>query len=61
LGIGPKSAVPATVIITTHYMDEAEVLPTGLPSWIRKIIARSPDQLIDELVAPDLKGQKEKG
>ena len=49
-----------TVIITTHYMDEAEVLCDRVAIMDSgKIIALdSPDRLIDNLVASGLKGQK---
>ena len=50
-----------TVIITTHYMDEAEVLCDRVAIIDSgKIIAiNSPDQLIDELVATGFERPKE--
>jgi ABC-2 type transport system ATP-binding protein len=50
-----------TIIITTHYMDEAEILCDRVAIMDKgKIIAlHSPDQLIDELVASGFERPKE--
>lgn len=50
-----------TVIITTHYMDEAEVLcdRVAIVDSGRIIALASPDQLIDELVAKGFEKPKE--
>ncbi|MBX3257568.1 MAG: ABC transporter ATP-binding protein [Chitinophagaceae bacterium] len=50
-----------TVIITTHYMDEAEILcdRVAIIDQGRIIALQSPDQLIDELVASGFERPKE--
>ncbi|MCC7526116.1 MAG: ABC transporter ATP-binding protein, partial [Chitinophagaceae bacterium] len=50
-----------TVIITTHYMDEAEILcdRVAIIDEGRIIALQSPDQLIDDLVASGFERPKE--
>lgn len=51
----------ATIVITTHYMDEAEVLcdRVGIIDNGKIIAMNSPDQLIDELVARGFERKKQ--
>jgi ABC-2 type transport system ATP-binding protein len=50
-----------TVIITTHYMDEAEILcnRVAIVDAGRIIALNSPDQLIDQLIAQGFHGKKQ--
>jgi ABC-2 type transport system ATP-binding protein len=51
----------ATIVITTHYMDEAEVLcdRVGIIDNGKIIAMNSPDQLIDDLVATGFERKKQ--
>jgi ABC-2 type transport system ATP-binding protein len=51
----------ATIVITTHYMDEAEVLcdRVGIVDNGKIIAMNSPDQLIDDLVATGFERKKQ--